>query len=204
MPTGGRAPSRPIKVVEHQLCAGNGVRYTAFTIANDGLTVIVNRQNTWATCLTVEELRRIWDAGSKVDNWRDVRAGFPNVPLELYGPGTDSGTFDFFTEKVNGRSRRSRPDYQASEDDNVIVRGVSGERGGLGYFGLSDFEENRSRLRAVRIDNGKGCVAPSVKTVHMFNNEGAVARKARYVPLTKKQLEKARLQYRQTLRAVFK
>jgi phosphate transport system substrate-binding protein len=226
--------SRPIKVAEHQLCAQNGVRYTAFTIANDGLTVVVNRQNTWATCLTVAELRKIWDTGSNVDNWRDVRAGFPNVALKLYGPGTDSGTFDFFTEKINGRSRRSRSDYAASEDDNVIVRGVSGDRGALGYFGLSYYEENRSRLRAVRIDNGNGCVAPSVKTVqsgdykplgrplfvyakrasfrraavaafigYIFNNEGAIARKARYVPLTTRQLRKARYQYRQTLRAVF-
>jgi phosphate transport system substrate-binding protein len=229
--------SRPIRLnaSEHGICVQNGVRYIAFTVANDGITVAVNRSNTWANCLTVDELRKIWDTGSNVDNWRDVRPSFPNVPLKLYGAGTDSGTFDFFTEKINGRSRRSRSDYQASEDDNALVRGVAGDRGALGYFGLSYFEENKSRIKAVRINNGNGCVAPSVKTVqsgaykplsrplfvyanradfrraevaafigYIFNNEGAIARKARMVALTKKQLRKARYQYRQTLRAVFR
>src|SRR5687768_11991041 len=119
--------SRPIKQSESELCLQNGVRYVAFTVANDGLSVVVNKANTWVDCLTVDELKKIWDTGSKVDNWKDVRAGFPNVPLKLYGPGTDSGTFDFFTEKINGRSRRSRSDYQASENDNVLVQGVEGE-----------------------------------------------------------------------------
>jgi phosphate transport system substrate-binding protein len=157
--------SRPIKNSEHQTCLSNGVRWLALHVANDGLTVAVSRENTWADCLTVAELRKIWDAGSKVDNWQDVRPGFPNVPLKLYGAGTDSGTFDYFTEAINGKSRRSRSDYFASEDDNVLVQGVAGERGAMGYFGLSYYEENRSRLKALRIDGGRGCVAPSTQTV---------------------------------------
>jgi len=157
--------SRPIKISEHMICAQNGVKYTAFTVANDGIALVVNRQNTWATCLTVTELKKIWDTGSDVDNWHDIRATFPNVSLKLFGPGTDSGTFDFFTEKINGKARRSRSDYQASENDNALVQGVAGERGGLGYFGLSYYEENQSRLKLVKVDNGNGCVAPSVKTV---------------------------------------
>jgi len=99
-----------------------------------------------------------------VDNWRDVRAGFPNEPLRLFGPGTDSGTFEYFTEAVNGRARASRSDYQASEDDNVLVQGVAGTKGGLGYFGFSYYEENQDKLKAVKIDGGNGCVTPSVQS----------------------------------------
>ena len=157
--------SRPIKYSEAQKCHDAGIRYIQFLVANDGLSVVVNKSNTWTNCLTVDELKKIWDRGSKVDNWKDVRAGFPDVPLKLYGPGTDSGTFDFFTEKINGTARRSRSDYNASEDDNVLVRGVSGDRGGLGYFGYSYYEENTNRLKLVKVNGGGGCVAPSTKTV---------------------------------------
>jgi phosphate transport system substrate-binding protein len=157
--------SRPIKYSEAKKCQDAGIRYIQFLVANDGLSVVVNKSNTWTNCLTVDELKKIWDRGSKVDNWKDVRAGFPDVPLKLYGPGTDSGTFDFFTEKINGTARRSRSDYNASEDDNVLVRGVSGDRGGMGYFGYSYYEENTGRLKLVKVDGGGGCVAPSSKTV---------------------------------------
>jgi phosphate transport system substrate-binding protein len=157
--------SRPIRASEHQQCLERGVRWLAMTVANDGIALVVNRSNTWASCLTVAELKKIWDTGSKVDNWRDVRAGFPNVPLKLFGAGTDSGTFDFFTEAINGRSRRSRSDYTASENDNVLVRGVEGERGALGYFGLSYYEENKSKLKLLSVDGGNGCIAPNVATV---------------------------------------
>jgi phosphate transport system substrate-binding protein len=157
--------SRPIKSSEYANCREKGIRWVAFTVANDGISIVVNRQNTWASCLTTAELKKIWDSGSKVDNWSDVRAGFPNVPLKLYGPGTDSGTFDFFTEVINGKAKRSRSDYSASEDDNILVQGVSGDRGAMGYFGLSYYLENRNRLKLVRIDSGGGCVAPSVQTV---------------------------------------
>ncbi len=145
-------------------------------MANDALTVVVNQQNTWARCLTVAELKKIWEPGSKVNNWKDVRAGFPDVPLKLFGPGTDSGTFDYFTEAINGRARASRTDFQASEDDNQLVTGVSGERGGLAYFGFSYYTENQSRLNAIQITNPKtnNCVAPSKATV--FNNTLSAAR----------------------------
>ena len=157
--------SRPIKYTEAARCQQAGIRYVQFLVANDGLSVVVNRSNTWARCLTVDELKKVWDKGSKVDNWRDIRPGFPDVPLKLYGPGTDSGTFDFFTEKINGKSKQSRSDYTASEDDNVLVRGVQGDRGAMAYFGYSYFVENRSKLKALAVDGGDGCVALSVKTV---------------------------------------
>jgi len=157
--------SRPIKQTESAKCRDKDVRYVAFHLANDGLSVVVNKSATWVSCLTVEELKAVWDTGSKVSNWNQIRSSFPNVPLRLFGPGTDSGTFDFFTEKINGKSRRSRSDYQATENDNVIVRGVSGERGGMGYFGLSYYTENKSRLKVLAVNSGSGCVKPSIQTV---------------------------------------
>jgi phosphate transport system substrate-binding protein len=157
--------SRGIRNSEHLTCLQNGVKWVAFTVANDGISIVANKDNTWADCLTTAELKTIWDSGSKVTNWNQIRASFPNVPLRLFGPGTDSGTFDFFTEVINGRAKRSRPDYLASEDDNILVQGVSGERGGLGYFGFSYYEENADKLKLIRVDNGKGCTAPSVATV---------------------------------------
>jgi phosphate transport system substrate-binding protein len=159
--------SRPMKSTEAITCRDAGVKWVAFAVANDGLSVVVNRQATWVNCLTVAELKRIWEPGSKVDNWSQVRAGFPNVPLKLFGPGTDSGTFDYFTEVINGKSRASRSDYLASEDDNILVRGVEGERGGLAYFGFSYYEENKDKLKVLAVDQGKGqgCVTPSLATV---------------------------------------
>jgi phosphate transport system substrate-binding protein len=160
--------SRPMRTSEAAACKTNSVgSWRAFTVANDALTVVVNQSNTWARCLTVAELKKIWEPGSKVNNWKDVRASFPDVPLKLFGAGTDSGTFDYFTEAINGRARASRTDYQASEDDNVTVQGVSGERGGMGYFGYSYFVENQSRLNAIQITNPKSgqCVTPSVASV---------------------------------------
>ena len=160
--------SRPMKIKEAAICKANTIgSWRAFTVANDALTVVVNRDNTWAKCLSVEELKKIWDTGSKVDNWKDVRSGFPDQKIKLFGPGTDSGTFDYFTEAINGKAKRSRSDYGASEDDNVLVQGVSGEKGGLGYFGYSYYEENKSRLNAVQVRNPKTgqCVTPGVDSV---------------------------------------
>jgi phosphate transport system substrate-binding protein len=157
--------SRPIRLSEAARCHTAGIGYIQFLVANDGISLVVNRQNTWVNCLTTDELKRIWDRGSNVSNWNQVRPSFPNVPLRLFGPGTDSGTFEFFTEKVNGTARRSRSDYSASEDDNVLVRGVAGERGALGYFGLSYYLENTNRLKVLSINNGSGCVKPSVASV---------------------------------------
>jgi phosphate transport system substrate-binding protein len=157
--------SRPIKLSEAAKCHDAGVGYIQFLVANDGISLVVNKNNTWATCLTTNELKKVWDKGSKVDSWRDIRSSFPDVPLRLFGPGTDSGTFEFFTERINQKARQSRSDYLASEDDNVLVRGVAGERGGLGYFGLSYYLANKSRLKVLKVNGGAGCVAPSVATV---------------------------------------
>ena len=141
----------------------------------DGLTVVVNPANNFAQCLTVEQLKTIWDAGSAVKSWNQVDPSFPDQPLTLYGPGTDSGTFDFFTEVVNGKARQSRSDYTASEDDNVLVQGVSGDVNALGYFGLAYYIENQDKLKSVAIDGGKGCVEPSFETVN----------KGEYAPLSR-------------------
>jgi phosphate transport system substrate-binding protein len=156
--------SRPIKAEEAELCAENGVEYIELQIANDALTVVTNKGNDWATCLTTDELKAIWEPGSKVNNWSQVRDGFPDEPLKLFGPGTDSGTFDYFTDEINGAEGASRTDFSASEDDNVVVQGVAGTPGGLGYFGFSYFEENQGTLNALDVDGGEGCVAPSVET----------------------------------------
>ncbi|MGH3083016.1 MAG: PstS family phosphate ABC transporter substrate-binding protein [Gaiellaceae bacterium] len=157
--------SRPIRLSEAQKCHDAGIGYIQFLVANDGISLVVNRENTWATCLTTDELKKVWDRGSKVNNWNEIRSSFPNVPLKLFGPGTDSGTFEFFTEKVNGTARRSRSDYSASEDDNVLVRGVAGERGAMGYFGLSYYLANQNRLKVLTVNSGDGCVKPSVASV---------------------------------------
>jgi len=155
--------SRPIKDEEKKACAAKGITYEEFQVANDALTVVVSKDNDWVECLTVDQLKAMWSPGSKVNNWNQVDPKFPNEPLKLFGPGTDSGTFDYFTGEINGEEGRSRTDYQPSEDDNVTVTGVTGSKGGLGYFGFSYFEENQDKLKAVKIDGGKGCVAPSVE-----------------------------------------
>ncbi len=156
--------SRAIKEEEAAACEAAGIQYTQLQVAVDALTVVVNKENTWATCLTVEELGAIWAPGSTVNNWNQVRPDFPDVPLQLFGAGTDSGTFDYFTDAINGEEGASRTDYTPTEDDNVTVQGVSGSQGGLGYFGFTYFEENADKLTAVQIDSGAGCVAPSVET----------------------------------------
>jgi phosphate transport system substrate-binding protein len=161
--------SRPIDEDEAAICEENGVEYSELQVANDALTVVVNKDNDWATCLTVDELKAIWEPGSKVSSWQDVRPSFPDEPLELFGPGTDSGTFDYFTDAINGEEGASRTDYQASEDDNVIVQGVKGTPGGLGYFGFSYFEENQDALKALEIDDGSGCIAPSSESAQAGN-----------------------------------
>ncbi len=158
--------SRPIKDDEEvPVCQQNGVEYTEFQVANDGIAVVVNKENDWAKCLTVEQLNKIWGPDSTVDNWNQVDASFPDQKMTLAGPGTDSGTFDFFTAEINGEEDASRTDYQATEDDNVTVQAVEGDKGGLGYFGLSYFEQNQEQLNDVEIDGGSGCVAPSSDTV---------------------------------------
>ncbi|MEU0651400.1 PstS family phosphate ABC transporter substrate-binding protein [Streptomyces albogriseolus] len=157
--------SRPIKDEEIKTCEENGVKYEQFSVANDGLSVVVSKDNDWADCLTVEQLKKIWEPGSKVNNWNQVDPKFPDEPLKLFGAGTDSGTFDYFTDAINGEEGASRTDYSGSEDDNVTVTGVSGTKGGMGYFGFSYFEENADKLKLLQIDGGDGCVTPSVETV---------------------------------------
>ncbi|MCW5937748.1 MAG: PstS family phosphate ABC transporter substrate-binding protein [Fimbriimonadaceae bacterium] len=157
--------SRPIKEEEVKALQAKGIEFIELPVALDGLTLVVNPGNTWAESLTVDELKRIWAPNSKVKNWKDVRAGFPDLPLKLYGAGTDSGTFDYFTLAINGQEGASRTDYQASEDDNILVQGVKGDKGALGYFGYGYFEENKDALKPVKIDAGKGPVEPSPQTV---------------------------------------
>jgi phosphate transport system substrate-binding protein len=167
--------SRPIDEGEQALCEDGGVEYIEFRVATDALTNVVNTENDWATCLTVEQLNMIWGPGSNVSNWNQVDPSFPDQELTLFGPGTDSGTFDYFTDVINGEEGASRTDYSPSEDDNVIVQGVSGDRGGLGYFGFSYFEQNQGTLRALEVDGGSGCVAPS----------SAAAQDGSYAPLSR-------------------
>jgi phosphate transport system substrate-binding protein len=155
--------SRPIDEEEAAMCEENGIEYVELHVAADALTNIVNIENDWATCLTVDQLMKIWGPDSNVSNWNQVDPSFPDVPLKLYGPGTDSGTFDYFTDVINGEEGASRTDFSASEDDNVIVQGVSGDEGGLGYLGFSYYEENQDTLKALEVDGGSGCVAPSVE-----------------------------------------
>jgi len=160
--------SRAIKSTEAAICKTAGVTYTEILIANDGLAVVVNKDNTWASCLTMAELKKIWDLNSTVTKWSDVRASFPSTPVKLFGAGTDSGTFDSFTEMVNGKAKQVRKDgVQTSEDDNVTVAGVSGDAGGMGYFGLSYALENESKVKLVQIEKtaGAGCITPNNATV---------------------------------------
>jgi phosphate transport system substrate-binding protein len=157
--------SRPIKDEEKTLCEKKGIKYEEFQVANDGLSVVVSKDNDFVDCLTVEQLKKIWEPGSKVSNWNQVDSKFPSQKLELFGAGTDSGTFDYFTDAINGEEGASRTDYSPSEDDNVTVQGVSGSKGGLGYFGLSYYEENQDKLKVLKVDGGDGCVGPTTKTV---------------------------------------
>jgi phosphate transport system substrate-binding protein len=159
--------SRPVEDDEVDLCEKDGVTFQEMVVANDALTVVVNSENDWATCLTVEQLNTIWDPKSegKVTNWNQVDPSFPDEEIVLYAPGTDSGTFDYFTDAINGEEGASRTDYSPTENDNNTVQGVQGSAGGLGYFGFSYFEQNADNLTAVEIDGGNGCVAPSAESV---------------------------------------
>ena len=157
--------SRAIEDEEKAACEKRHIQFRELQVANDGLTVVVNPDNDWVDCLTVDQLKKIWEPGSKVKSWKDVDDSFPDEKLHLFGPGTDSGTFDYFTDVIVGEEGASRSDYSATEDDNVIVNGVSGSEGGLGYLGLSYVEQNEGKLKAVPIDGGDGCVAPSAETV---------------------------------------
>ncbi len=147
--------SRPIKDTEKELCASNGIEYIAIPVAYDALTVVINPANTWATQMTVGQLNAMWDAPAEgvITRWNQIDPSWPNEEIGLYGPGTDSGTFDYFTDEINGDGGVSRADYTASEDDNILVRGVAGAPYAIGYFGLAYFSENSDILTTVSIFN---------------------------------------------------
>ena len=157
--------SRPIDAEEEvPACEGNNVAYKELQVASDGIAVVTNKE-LGADCLTTEQLKELWEQGSDVASLSDIDPSLPDQALSLFGPGTDSGTFEFFTEEINGEEGNTRKDYQPSEDDNVLVQGVSGEPGGLGYFGFSYFQANQDKLAALAIDAGDGCVAPALESI---------------------------------------
>lgn len=159
--------SRPIKEKEASACQATGIKYIEITVAFDGLAVVVNLDNNWASSLTTAELKKIWEPAAQgtIVKWNQVREGFPDAPLTLLGPGTASGTFDYFTEVIVGESGASRGDFMPSEDDNVLVQGVAGDKNALGFFGLAYYHENQDKLKLVAVDNGTGPVAPTLETV---------------------------------------
>jgi len=157
--------SRPIKKKEFDLAKENKIDFIEVPVAYDGLTIVVNKENDWVDFLTVDELKKIFLDDSKVKIWSDVRAGWPDTPIKIYAPGTDSGTFDYFKEVVAGKKGSIRSDMSVSEDDNVLVRGVSGNKGAIGFFGCAYYFENENKLRAVPIDGGSGPIIPTKVTI---------------------------------------
>jgi phosphate transport system substrate-binding protein len=157
--------SRPIKDSEAEEAKAHGIEYVEFQVAYDGLSIVVNAANDWVDTMTVEELNKIWAPDSTVKKWSDVRAEWPNETIKLYAPGTDSGTFDYFTEVVNGKSGAVRTDFTPSEDDNVLVQGIAGDLYAMGFFGFSYYHENSDILKALSIDGGAGPVFPSFETI---------------------------------------
>ena len=157
--------SRPIDDTEEApVCKKNGITYASVEIANDGVAIVTN-PSLKIGCLKTSQLKQLWEKGSKVTNYDQLGSGVPSADVSLYGPGTDSGTFDFFTEEINGEKGNTRTDYQPSEDDNVLVQGVEGDTNGLAYFGFSYYEDNADKLNLVGVDDGNGCVKPSVETI---------------------------------------
>lgn len=157
--------SRAIKDQEAADAKAAGVEYEAFEIAYDGLSVLVNPENTWVESLTVDELKKIWEPNSTVKTWKDIRAEWPAEAIKFYAPGTDSGTFDYFTEAINGESGAIRQDFTASEDDNILVQGIAGDKNAIGFFGFAYYEENKDSLKLVKIDNGKGPIEPTFASI---------------------------------------
>ena len=183
--------SRPIKDSEREMCAEVGIEPIEIRVAFDGLAVMVNPSNDFAACMTVDELKRVWEPGSTVSRWSQVRDGWPHEEMELYGPGTDSGTFDYFTEVIVGEEDASRPDFTASEDDNVLVQGIAGDPYSLGYFGYAYYAENTDKLKLVAVDGGAGCVEPTAATVE--SGEYAPLSRPLYIYVSKSALEKAQV-----------
>lgn len=157
--------SRSIKDKEINAAQENAVEYEELAVAFDGISVVVNKNNTWVEDLTVEELEKIWAPDSTVNTWQDVRPEWPAEEIKLYAPGTDSGTFDYFTEEINGKSGAIRPDFTPSEDDNVLVRGIAGDKNALGFFGFAYYLENADKIKIIKIDNGNGAIEPTFETI---------------------------------------
>ena len=157
--------SRPIKAKEIEKAKENNIEYFELAVAYDGISVVSNPKNTFATELTMEQLKKIWEPGSKIKNWSQLNPKWPAHEIKLYGPGPDSGTFDFFTEEVMGKARASRSDYVASEDDNVLVTGVSADEGAIGYFGYAYYIANKDKLNLIKLDAGKGPILPTHETI---------------------------------------
>ena len=180
--------SRKIKGSEIKISKKNHVEYLELPIAYDGISVVINPKNTWVDFLSVAEMKRIWQPGSTVKTWKDLRSSWPDRKIRLYGPGTASGTFDYFTKAINGKSHASRSDYTKSEDDNVLVHGVAGDRDALGYFGFAYYIENKSKLRVVPIKHNGATVSPSRKTI----NDGSYSPLSRpiFIYVSKKALKR--------------
>lgn len=157
--------SRPIKDAERELCATNGIEFVEFPVAFDGIAVVAHPDNTFVDCLTTAELRRVWEPESSVRLWSDLRPEWPAQQIRLYGPGPNNGTFDYFTDAIVGREGAARSDYTASADANIVVQGISGDAGALGYFGFAYYEQNRDRLKLLGVDAGQGCVQPSREAI---------------------------------------
>jgi len=181
-----------LKVLKKELCKQNNIDYVRLTIALDGITVVVNKNNTWAKDITTAELKKLWEPNSKINKWSEIREGWPNEEIHLYGPNTSHGTYDFFTEEIMGKSGASRSDYNAVSDYNVAVQGIEKDKNALGYFGLSYYEENKDKLNALSIDNGNGLVAPSLETV--ANNSYAPLSRSLYIFVSKKSAQRIEVQ----------
>lgn len=157
--------SRAITSTEAKFAKQNRVEYLELRVGLDGIAIVTHAKNSFVSCLSVAELKKIWEPGSKVAYWNDIRPSFPHERIKLFGPGTDSGTFDYFGEAINGKEKAHRSDYTPSEDDNVLVRGVSGDRNSLGYFGFAYYEVNRKKMNLIAVDSGNGCVLPNQQTI---------------------------------------
>lgn len=176
--------SRPIKGSEDSICKASNLKYLEVKVAFDGLAVLVNKENTWVDYFTVEELKKIWEPAAQgtVKKWSEIRTGWPEEEFHLYGPGVASGTYDYFTEVIVGKSGSSRGDFTASEDDNVLVKGIEGDKNAIGFFGLAYYEENKDKLKLVGVDNGSGSVIPTFETVK--NNTYAPLSRPVYIYVT--------------------
>jgi phosphate transport system substrate-binding protein len=180
--------SRAIKQEEADKAKANNIEYVEFEVAYDGITVVINKENDWAKSITTADLKKIWEPDSKVMKWKDVNPTWPDAEIKLFGPGMDSGTMEFFTEKINGKAKEIRKDYTPSEDDNVLVQGITGDKNAMGFFGFAYYVENKDSLGEVAIDTGSGAVMPSFDTIKKLTYKPLS--RPLYIYVNKKALEK--------------